>query len=72
LQVITDGYGPGKELKPAEEAAPPIHEKMKGIFKDDLDLLEKFETFLPGNLAVEPSGHTANELAPELDAEPVD
>lgn len=53
LLVFMESYGPHQQLKPAEEAVPPIHEKMRDIFKDDKDLLEKFESFLPRNLDAE-------------------
>lgn len=47
LQVFMEWYGQGG--RPGPEAAPRIHERMKEIFKDDADLLQEFETFLPRN-----------------------
>jgi histone deacetylase complex regulatory component SIN3 len=41
-------YGQGGRPEP-EEAVPRIHERMKVIFKDDADLLQEFEAFLPNN-----------------------
>lgn len=48
LQVFMEFYGQGGRPEP-EEAVPRIHERMKEIFKDDADLLQEFEAFLPNN-----------------------
>jgi len=55
----------------AEDLARTVHDKMREIFKDDLDLLEKFESFLPGAKTKETSARD-QDLAAELDAEEVD
>ena len=46
LGVFVEFYGGGK-MPQASEAASPIHERMKEVFKDDPELLEKFEAFMP-------------------------
>ncbi|SPO07381.1 uncharacterized protein DNG_10075 [Cephalotrichum gorgonifer] len=46
FEVFGEFYGKG-QIPEAAVAVPPIHDKMREIFKDDPDLLEKFEEFLP-------------------------
>ena len=68
---LANGAGGQLPPKTAEDLARPVHDKMREIFKDDLDLLDKFETFLPGAKNVSVSNQEQG-LAAELDAEEVD
>ncbi|KAK0705442.1 hypothetical protein B0H67DRAFT_594072 [Lasiosphaeris hirsuta] len=67
LQAFKDVFGPTGQLQSqsAVEIAAGVHEKMKEVFKDDPDLLEKFTAFLPkDDAATEPDKDdiTADEV----------
>lgn len=75
LQVFMESISPASRdiaSKTAEDLARPVHEKMREIFKDDLDLLGKFESFLPGAKKEASASTQDQDLAAELDAEEVD
>lgn len=69
------GASSGLAGKRAEDVARPVHEKMREIFKDGPDLLEKFESFLPGREGAQMKQATANlsrDPVVEIEAEEVD
>jgi len=68
---LANGAGGKLAAKTADELARPVHDKMREIFKDDLDLLDKFESFLPGAKKLTASNQEQG-LDAELDAEEVD
>ncbi|KAK4034387.1 hypothetical protein C8A01DRAFT_39112 [Parachaetomium inaequale] len=78
LQAFTDIFTAPQtrpdQLPPAEETVAAIHNKMKDIFKDDMDLLERFEAFMPSSLklAGDKGSSTVQMSTEELEPEEVD